>query len=449
MNNLIGPVVLSPEDDSLRPLGYQTGARAVLLVCPTMWDESEVPRIPTMGCRVLAYGTDVSEHPENFDALSFIERAVAVATEQAVDGVMASDDYPGSILAAEIARRLGLPGPSPEALLLCQHKYYSRIAQRIAVPEAVPNFFLLDARSLAESARGLRFPLFVKPVKSFFSLFARRIVNAEELEELACQADRHLREFVKPFNQLLGRYATFPLDACHLLAEELLRGWQVTVEGCFFQGEGRIIGITDSVMYPETISFERFEYPSALDSAVQMRMSDLALRFMRSIEFDDGLFNVEMFLDDESGAIHIIEVNPRMCPQFADLMEKVNGINTYEIALSIAVGSRPAIRREGRRERAATSFVLRLFEDQLVMRVPNEDELAAFQARFPDARLKVLCRLGHRLSEELQDGGSYRYAVLNLGGLSQTDTLARCEEALKLLPFAFEPAPTLTVRVGS
>lgn len=46
--------------------------------------------------------------------------------------------------------------------------------------------------------------------------------------------------------------------------------------------------------------------------------------------------------------------------------------------------------------------------------------------------------VGCRLSEEQQDGKSYCYAVLNLGGKSRADTLARCEEALRHLPFAFE-----------
>ncbi len=130
-----------------------------------------------------------------------------------------------------------------------------------------------------------------------------------------------------------------------------------------------------------------------------------------------------------------------MCPQFADLMEKVNGVNTYEIALSIAAGRRPAIRRRARERRhgAATSFALRLLKDQVVTRVPDEGEITAFRERFPGARLKVLCREGYRLPEELQDGNSYRYAVLNVGGRYRADALARCREMLGYLPFAFEP----------
>lgn len=419
-----------------------------------MWDEAELPRIERTGrCRVLPCGTDVSEHPEQFDALDFIERAVAASEGKAIDGVMASDDYPGSILAAAIACRLGLPGPHPRSVLLCQHKYYSRIAQHAVAPEAVPSFTILNPATIREAAAGLCFPVFVKPVKSFFSLLAQELGSAEELVALSQQADHHLREFVKPFNQLLKRYASFPLDGGYLLAEQPLRGRQVTVEGCMFRGEGMIVGITDSIMYPGTISFRRFDYPARLQPGVQERMGDLALRFIRSIGFDDSLFNVEMFYDPDSDAIHIIEINPRMCAQFADLMEKVNGVNSYEIALAIAAGVRPTIHRPSPQYRVAASFVLRLFEDKTVARVPSPEELAVFQARFPDARLKVLCREGQRLSDELQDGKSYRYAVLNLGGQSARDLAARYAEATRYLRFEFaaigQSRPARIARHGS
>jgi biotin carboxylase len=438
MKELIELNIVIP-DDGLQSRDSTSVIRTILFLCPTIWDEAELPRIVGAGrYRVLTYGTDVSEHPEDFDAIDFIDSAVRVVAGQDIDGVMASDDYPGSILAAAIAEKLNLPGPSPETLLLCHHKYYSRLAQRQAVPEAVPAFWLIDRKSIRAASTALRFPLFVKPVKSFFSLFAEQVANGDELRELAERADQHLLEFVKPFNQLFARYTTFPHDGSHLIAETPLHGQQVTFEGGIFHGEGNIIGITDSIMYPETISFQRFEYPSVLGPAIQDRMAELALRFMYSIGFDDGLFNIEMFHDSESDAIHIIEVNPRMCPQFADLMEKVNGVNTYEVALSIAAGIRPTLRRETCIYPAATSFVLRLFEDQVVTRVPNEEKLAAFAVRFPDARLKVLCREGHRLSEELQDGKSYRYAILNMGGQSRGAALARFEEALQHLPFGFE-----------
>lgn len=119
-------------------------SRRIALICPTMWDEAELPHVVSHGgYEVQPYGADVSEHPEDFDVLGFIEDAVAEFREAKIDGVVASDDYPRSIVAAAIARRLNLPGPSAATILPCQHKYYSRIAQHKVLPEAVPSFALL------------------------------------------------------------------------------------------------------------------------------------------------------------------------------------------------------------------------------------------------------------------------------------------------------------------
>lgn len=412
----------------------------VCLVCPTMWDEAELPAASARtGIPCLAHGTDVSEDPGAFDALAFIASTAALIRAGGLGGVMASDDYPGSIVAAALAQELGFPGPSPEAVLRCQHKYYGRIAQRECVPEAVPDFALVDPRDIRACAASLRFPVFVKPVKSFFSLHAGLVSDAQGLQRVADATREHLADFVRPLDQLLGRYAPFAEHGGgYLLAEAPLAGVQVTFEGCVFAGEMQAIGVVDSIMFPGTISFARFEYPSALPAEVQARMGEIAARFVRHIGFDNGLFNIEMMYDPGRDTIHIIEVNPRMCPQFADLMEKVNGVNTYEIALAIAAGQRPVVRRPGAAFAAAASIVGRVFEDRVARRVPGETELARLRERFPDARLKVLCREGRRLSEELQDGNSFRYALMNLGGGSREHIASRYEEAIRGLHFELE-----------
>jgi hypothetical protein len=55
------------------------------------------------------------------DPLVEIEYILAQVAGKRIVGVVCSDDYPGSALAAAIAKRLGLPGPEPEIVLICQH----------------------------------------------------------------------------------------------------------------------------------------------------------------------------------------------------------------------------------------------------------------------------------------------------------------------------------------
>ncbi|WP_120348081.1 hypothetical protein [Paraburkholderia fungorum] len=121
----------------------------------------------------------------------------------------------------------------------------------------------------------------------------------------------------------------------------------------------------------------------------------------------------------------------------ADVIEKVNGV-TYEIALAIASGVRPAMRRKGARYRTAVSYVPQQFEDRLVRQVPEQTEIDDLVLRFPDVRFELLYSAGRRLSSELQDGKNYRYALLNIGGENRTDTVLRCEAALRELTLPFD-----------
>jgi hypothetical protein len=176
---------------------------------------------------------------------------------------------------------------------------------------------------------------------------------------------------------------------------------------------------------------------------------------------DETLFNVELFWEPESGQVSIIEINPRMCGQFADLYEMVLGTNTYEILFALATGEEPpeltpaatpygvafgvaashppeppnpAVRLSH-----AASFPLRYFENAVVKRVPSEEDVAAVKREYPLTIVQVYYREGQRLSDEDQsDGYSYRYAVFNLAAPDHATLLRWGSEVERRLGFEFE-----------
>ncbi len=419
--------------------------KRILLVCPNSWDDVQLARVaPRLAGRyeVIPYGHDAEDDPAAFDAAGFIEAALAHVRREPVDGVASSSDYPGALVAAALARELALPGPGPEAVFRCSHKYYSRLAQRKAVPEATPGFTLVDPAAVAAGEHlALPFPVFVKPVKSWFSVLAERVDTHEQLQGLLIRPDvrEHLTAFVRPFNQLLRRYTSLEKDGGSLLAEQLCRGEQVTVEGFVCEGEVQIMGVVDSVMFPGTISFRRFDYPSQLPAAIQARMGEIAARAVRATGLDQSLFNVELFYDagaPEGEDLRIIEINPRMCGQFADLYELVDGTNTYEVLLALAAGERPAWRPGRGAHRVAASFPLRTFEDQRVVRVPSAADVRAVEERWPVTLVKAYCRPGQRLSETNQgDGSTWRYGMVNMAGDDVASMLAAFERVTEHLGF--------------
>jgi biotin carboxylase len=352
--------------------------------------------------------------------------------------VISTDDYPGSALAAILAKELGLPGVEPRVNLICQHKYLSRVEQKRFVPEAVPVFAPIDVAPDALLPDESLFPAFVKPVKSFFSIGAQQIASLDELAAIKGHW-AELDDFFLPLDRMLACHAGAGIGTVRLIAEGLLKGRQVTVEGYAFGGEISILGVVDSIFFPGRLAFSRFEYPSALPEDVQARMGDIARRLMGGLGYDNGLFNIEMMYDEEADRVSIIEINPRMASQFADLYEKVDGTNAYEILLDIGRGVAPSPKRRAGRYGFAASCVLRTFEDCAVMSLPSEEQIASLDELFPGIRVEAHANLGRKLSDEMQDGGSYRYGIVNLGGSDRDDVLRRFDDCRERLGIKLRP----------
>jgi hypothetical protein len=410
--------------------GTVNRAPIVVVLCPNEWDEFHLPQMGSDWSApygLSTYGYDAERAPEAFDADRFIAEAVDAIRPRNVGGITSSSDYPGCLVAAFVADELGLPGPSPKSMLWCSHKYYSRLAQSIAVPEATPAFSLIDPNRLTAKSVPLAFPIFVKPVKSWFSQYARRIDTYADLSRFVGSSGVrwHLQNFVRPFEQLLARFPEFQLGAQYLIAEELLSGHQVTLEGYMFDGRATVVGVVDSGMYGASTSFERFDYPSVIERETAERMLLISERALRYVGFDNGLFNIEFFYDASVDSIQIIEINPRMCGQFADLMLGVNGVNTYEILLALAIGDAPPGPRQAAHA-AGVSFALRHFSDAVVVNIPDGQRLARICQQWDVTMVANFYTVGAQLSNQgfQYDGFSYRYAVVNMLGRSR-DELTR------------------------
>ncbi len=419
------------------------------MVCATARDRRELGRLEHLRASVARYHSYASDDLESMvagdptaselvDPWLELESLLELCEYEKITAVASTDDYPGSALAAIIAHRIGVRGVRPEASLTCQHKFHSRRAQQLACPEAVPEFYLIDARPEIALPPQLTFPTFVKPIKSYLSLGAQLVNDASELRSLQREWLRNL-PFFNIFDAFLRRYTPYSVGHGLLLAERPLSGVQVTLDGYVYDGEVVTVGIVDSIMYPGTLAFQRFEYPSALPAEAQERMSAIARAVMAEIGYGDGQFNMEFMFDPESNRAAIIEINPRMSSQFADLYEKVDGTNGYATMLSIARGVRPDLQRRAGRHRAAASCVLRTFRNQRVVRVPTAPEIERLQRSYPDMRIEILAQEGTRLSQLLQDGNSYRYAVLNIGARDRREILEILEDCRQRLTFIFEP----------
>jgi hypothetical protein len=420
----------------------------ILVLFPNDWDRDELAR-PKYRDRYefIFEGRDFFKFPGLlwlawFRADRYIDELAARYAGRGLAGVLSSDEYVGAAIAAAVARQLGLPGADPAQIVTAQHKYYSRLRQREAVPEAVPDFALVPLRRGRRAERTLPFPFFVKPCKGTFSLFAAKVDSEAQLAgHLAFRPHERflLGRVTRPFNQLLRRLTTLEHDADWFIGESLISGVQVTLDGFAFDGEVEIMGVVDSVMFPGTSTFERFDYPSqVIPAAVQARMIEIAKKMVRGLGIAHGQFNIELFYDASADAIRVIEINPRLSYQFADLYENVDGANTYDVLLDLTLGRRPRFTKGGGRYACAASFVLRTFAGRRLRAVPGPAEVEAFTAQYDDARLRIYGRAGQSLASEMRAMGSYRHGIVNVGAGSLLDLFAVYNDALEKLPFSFE-----------
>ena len=411
--------------------------RPVVVVNPDAWDYHELTRPEiTRNAPIVFFEEEIEE---TFDPEAYLKNLYEKLRVIRPSGLVSTDDYPGSLLANIAASHLGLPGTPPDVALLCQHKFLSRQKQHECIPEAVPSFWLIPRRTRDVRARSRtwKFPFFVKPVKSHYQLYADAIDNLRELMALRRKAKGHLSDFTRPFNAMFRKYGGEGPSASTLLAEELLTGQPFTVEGFVYDGHTTILGVVDAHYYRGTRSYQRFQYPSTLSPAVQRRAADLIARLMAHIQYRHGLFNIDCLYNRRTDRIHLLEINPRMAAQIADLFEKVDGTNSYSVLLALARGRRPKVTTRQGRYRVAASFVLRRFGDRYVAAINGPE---AVLAKFPDARAYVYIEPDTKLSDDVfQDVRSYVYAVVNIGADSEKDLWRKLRMSETLLAPRFRP----------
>jgi biotin carboxylase len=367
--------------------------------------------------------------PGDADPAAYVDGVADDPAIAGVDGVFGSQDQTMH-MAVRVADRLGLPGPSPESFMRCHDKLEARRWQQRIVPEATPRFALLDLDD-RDADPPMPFPFFMKPTTGHLSQLAFTIRDRGGLHSAMARVRREL-DAVTWFDRHLEKG-----EFRRMLAEELLTGRQVTFEGFMHQGDLTPVGVTDSVLHPNGISFLRFDYPSAIPSELQRRMAGIAEQFMRGIEFEGSLFNMEFFVGPD-GDLRIIEVNGRMASQFGPLVKAVHGVSTYELQLDLVSGGSPEL-PPAREDLVASSFVLRTYEDAVVEAVP--DPVAVLE-RYPHAQVELLVRPGQLLSDNDDDVASHRLALVALAAPTREAVLARYEEAKRLLRFDLRPPVT-------
>jgi hypothetical protein len=384
-------------------------------------------------------------HSDHIDMPELLEECVQQLEDfdGSIDAIIGYWDFPVSTMVPILCERFGLPGAPLSAVVKCEHKYWSRLEQQRVIEE-YPRFGIIDLDGPDRLPDGMSFPAWVKPVKSVSSFLAFHVADEDELAEALAEIRDGIDLMGYPFDWVLQRIDLSPeiaeVGARACLAEETIGGRQVTVEGFSHAGEPHVYGIVESVPYPHTASFLRYQYPADLPERTVERLARASTRVIAQIGLDSSTFNIEFFCDMDNDAINLLEVNPRHSQSHARLFEYVDAMANHEFMLRMGLGQSPhrLTKGDGEYEIAAKWF-LRRFEDGQVRRSPTPEEVRAVEDEIDGIAVHIVAQAGDRLSElTQQDSYSYELARIEVGGRDESDLIDKYERCAERLPFEFD-----------
>ena len=139
---------------------------------------------------------------------------------------------------------------------------------------------------------------------------------------------------------------------------------------------------------------------------------------------------MEFFHDAASDRLSVIEFNPRLASQFADLYRRVLGVDAHAMSLALALGDDPrALPRSEPTAGAAASLVYRSLRRRRAVPAHARRGAArrASARSIPDGLLFSFPKQGHALARDFKWIGSHRYGIVHLGGRDRADLRERSE----------------------
>jgi len=245
-------------------------------------------------------------HPETLPAFDFSNPARAAyfarvfAADTPVDAVVAVDDR-ATLAAAVVAEALDLPHNSPDAVRASLNKYLGRRRMQAAgIP--VPGFRLVPVANPESVLSEISFPAVLKPL----AMAASRGVVRVDGRDAFLEACRHLRPMVAAESPPYD-----PIAREHLLVEDYVPGWEVSVEGLVTDGLLHVMAIFDKPdplqgpYFPETM----YVTPSRHGPETQARIIGMTQRAVAAVGLRHGPVHVELRGDGER--VVPIEVHAR------------------------------------------------------------------------------------------------------------------------------------------
>ena len=305
-----------------------------------------VRKAKAMGLRVICFawadGAVCADECDRFYPISIVEkeRILEICRQERVDGVtsIASDVAVPTI--AYVAEKMGLAGNSVESARMSTDKYEMRRTLRDAgVP--CPSFVEVVSADECEAAvAGLRYPLIVKPVDRSGSMGVMEVDDAHGLRAAV----------EKAIGCSLGEKA---------IVEECITGMhEISVEGLSWDGEYRILALTDKVTTgkPHYVELGHHQ-PAHVDGDLRDRVEGVVRKGIAALGIRCGATHVELMITGED-EVFVTEIGARMGGDFigSNLVELSTGVDFLKAVIDCALGEFTGLSRKSHADCAGVWF---------------------------------------------------------------------------------------------
>ncbi|MBO4282396.1 MAG: ATP-grasp domain-containing protein [Bacteroidales bacterium] len=276
------------------------------------------------------------------------EKTMEVARKYGVSAIVTAAADKPLVMMARVAREMGFPFFSVETAQWTTDKY--QMKQRFmenGIPCARGRLI-----AKAEEAKGLSYPLMVKPRDNSGSRGVKRCASEEELQASVQEA-----------------LAYSKLDT--VLVEECIEGQEYSIEGLHYDGKSEVIQFTEKLTtaYPYSVELAH-KQPANLTEGQQERIRALVARLADCLHFECCASHTELKINEKG--IFIIETSPRLGGDYitSDLVPLSTGIDMEEQLLHIVLGEKVDT-RTGRADKASGVRFFSLPEGKVTQIAPD------------------------------------------------------------------------------
>ncbi len=321
---------------------------------------------------------------------------------------------------AMLNQHFGLSGIPVETTRLFSNKLLSRQFVKKRVPSLAPDFQKIS------SAETLQDFIAANPKKTYI------------LKPADAQSSRGIQKLLPGLtSEALSR----AFESCRsnsptgeVLAEEMLQGIELTVEGISIQGQHHILGISQKKHFRFGIASELCYPPQSIPEADLIRLESQHNQLIDACGLDKGLSHSEYFWNPETGSFALVELSCRgggtLIP--STIIPAHAGLDVYELWYQLLVNDKLPERLPpwNSKERPAVALCFFEFAAGKVLEIVGENRAQKLPGVL---HLQIDIQPGHVIKEALDDRGRHGFVILTgINGKEIEERFRAIQQSIKV-----------------